>query len=90
VTPSAVAKAPWRHYNLDEDVIAEAFSTPARSMEDLEPEIRDGIAEDALERSELIGFWVAPQSIWVAADLAAVRIAGRFGLSTARTAIWGL
>ena len=47
------------HHNLDEDVIAEAFSTPARSMEDFDPEIRDAIAEDALERSELIGFWVA-------------------------------
>ena len=47
------------HHNLDEDVIAEAFSTPARSMEDFEPEFRDAIAQDALERSELIGFWVA-------------------------------
>ena len=28
-------------------------------MEDLDPEIRDAIAEDALERSDLIGFWVA-------------------------------
>jgi hypothetical protein len=47
------------HYNLDEDVVAEAVSTPAGSMEDFKPEIRDAIAEDALERSELIGFWVA-------------------------------
>ena len=25
------------HHNLDEDVIAEAFSTPAQSMEDFDP-----------------------------------------------------
>ena len=47
------------HHNLDEDVVAQAFSTPAQSMEELDPEIRDAIASDALERSELIGFWVA-------------------------------
>ena len=32
---------------------------PRRRMEDFDPEIRDDIAADALERSELIGFWVA-------------------------------
>ena len=47
------------HHNLDEDVVAQAFSTPAQSMEELDPEIRDALAADALERSELIGFWVA-------------------------------
>ena len=47
------------HHNLDEDVVAQAFSTPAQSMEELDAEIRDGLAADALERSELIGFWVA-------------------------------
>jgi hypothetical protein len=47
------------HHSLDEDILAEAFSTPNRSMEDLNPEVRDDIAADALERSELIGFWVA-------------------------------
>ena len=55
----AVSRWAGYHHHLDEDVIAEAFSTPARGMEDLETEIRDAIAEDALERSELIGFWVA-------------------------------
>lgn len=57
------------HHNLDEDVIAEAFSTPARSTEDFEPEIRDAIAEDALERSELMasgwpGTWLAASTTW--------------------------
>ena len=47
------------HHNLDEDVVAQAFSSPAQSMEELDPEIRDALAGDALERSELIGFWVA-------------------------------
>jgi hypothetical protein len=56
-----VAASRWGgfHHQLSEDVIAEAFSGPGRSMEDLDPEIRDDIAADALERSELIGFWVA-------------------------------
>ena len=39
--------------------MAQAFSTPAQSMEELDPEIRDSLAADALEQSELIGFWVA-------------------------------
>ncbi len=47
------------HHHLDEDIVAQAFSTPAQSMEELDPEIRDALAGDALERSELIGFWVA-------------------------------
>ena len=47
------------HHNLEEDIVAQAFSSPGQSMEDLDPEIRDGLAADALERSELIGFWVA-------------------------------
>ena len=55
----AVSRWAGYHHNLDEDVLAEAFSTPARSMDDLDPEILDDIAEDARERSELIGFWVA-------------------------------
>jgi hypothetical protein len=55
----AVARWGGYHHNLDEDVIADAFSTSARTMEDLDSEIRDEIAADALERSELIGFWVA-------------------------------
>jgi hypothetical protein len=55
----AVARWAGYHHRLDEDVVAQAFSTPAHSMEDLDPAIRDEIAADALERSELIGFWVA-------------------------------
>ena len=39
------------HHNLEEDVVAQAFSTPAQSMEELDAEIRDGLAADALERS---------------------------------------
>ena len=56
---TAVNRWAGYHHNLDEDVVAQAFSTPAQSMEELDPEIRDAIASDALERSELIGFWVA-------------------------------
>ena len=55
----SVARWAGYHHNLDEDVIAQAFSTPAQRMEDLDPAIRDDIAADALERSELVGFWVA-------------------------------
>jgi hypothetical protein len=47
------------HYQLDVDVLAEAFTTSGQSMEDLDPDVFDDIASDALERSELIGFWVA-------------------------------
>ncbi|HVB94962.1 MAG TPA: hypothetical protein VND67_11605 [Acidimicrobiales bacterium] len=47
------------HYSLPEEVVAEAFSTSNQAAENLTPELRDGIAEDALERSELVGFWVA-------------------------------
>lgn len=59
----AVAVGRWRsyHYALEEDVIAEAFSSrpEGSSLQDLDPEIQDDIAADAVERSELIGFWVA-------------------------------
>ena len=55
----AVSRWAGYHHNLDEDVVAQAFSSPAQSMEELDPEIRDALASDALERSELIGFWVA-------------------------------
>jgi len=47
------------HYSLPEEVVSEAFSTSNQATEDLNPEMRDAIAEDALERSELVGFWVA-------------------------------
>ena len=56
-----VAAGRWGgfHYKLSEDVVAEAYSTPGQSMEELPSDVRDDIASDALERSELIGFWVA-------------------------------
>jgi hypothetical protein len=56
-----VAAGRWSsfHYRLDEDVVAEAFPAPSQSMEELPAAIRDDIASDAVERSELIGFWVA-------------------------------
>ncbi len=56
-----LAAGRWRgfHYRLPDDVAAEAFSQPGQSTEDLDPDIRDDIAEGALEESELIGFWVA-------------------------------
>jgi hypothetical protein len=58
---SGVAVAAWRgfHYRLDEEVGTEAFSQPGQWTMDLDPDIRDEIAEDALEQSELIGFWLA-------------------------------
>jgi len=56
-----VAAGRWGgfHYSLSEDVVAEAYSTSGQSMEDLPADVRNDIASDALERSELIGFWVA-------------------------------
>jgi hypothetical protein len=56
-----VAATRWRgfHYELPEDMVAEAFSQPGQSTEDLDPEIRDDITEEALEESGMIGFWVA-------------------------------
>ena len=47
------------HHNLDEDVVAEAFSTPGQSMEELDP--RSGTPSPPMpsSASELIGFWVA-------------------------------
>ena len=44
----AVSRWAGSHHNLDEDVVAQVFSTPAQSMEELDPEIRDAIASDAL------------------------------------------
>jgi hypothetical protein len=51
----------WSAYidTLDEDVLAEAFSTPAVDVEEYPDFVRDDIAADAMEQSELIGFWVA-------------------------------
>jgi hypothetical protein len=56
-----VATTRWRgfHYELPEDAVAGAFSQPGQSTEDLDPEIRDHIAERALEGSDLTGFWLA-------------------------------
>jgi hypothetical protein len=58
---AGVAFDRWRgyHHDLDEDVIAEAFSTPNTTMLELHPEIVEDLAAEARERSELIGFWVA-------------------------------
>jgi hypothetical protein len=61
VEGSGNAAARWNayHHALDEDVLAEAF--PMRGVdEEQHPDyVRDDIAEDAMEQSELIGFWVA-------------------------------
>ncbi|HUI05063.1 MAG TPA: hypothetical protein VLZ77_16100, partial [Acidimicrobiales bacterium] len=54
------AAARWYAYHgaLDEDVVAEAF--PMQALDKHYPDfVRDDIAEDAMEQSELIGFWVA-------------------------------
>ena len=55
------AAARWYAYHgaLDEDVLAEAFPMQALDKEDYPDFVRDDIAEDAMEQSELIGFWVA-------------------------------
>ena len=46
------------HFGLD-DVLAEAFPSPTPNVEDYDELVRDDIAADAREESELIGFWVA-------------------------------
>jgi hypothetical protein len=55
------AGARWNayHRNLDDDVLAEAFPSPGRSTHEYDELVRDDIAADAVEESELIGFWVA-------------------------------
>jgi hypothetical protein len=55
------AAARWDsyHLNLDDEVLAEAFSSSGQSAEDYPDFVRDDIAADAMEESELIGFWVA-------------------------------
>jgi hypothetical protein len=47
------------HARLDEDVVAEAFPMRALHAEQYPGFVRDDIAADAMEQSELIGFWVA-------------------------------
>jgi len=56
-----LAMGKWRgyHYPLPEDLVAEAFGAPGQLTIDVDPDIRVDIAEEALEYSELIGFWVA-------------------------------
>jgi hypothetical protein len=51
----------WHAYHsfLDEDVVAEAFPMSALDAEQYPDFVRDDIAADAMEQSELIGFWVA-------------------------------
>ena len=44
---------------LDEDVLAEAFPMGPADREEYPDFVRDDIAADAMEQSELIGFWVA-------------------------------
>jgi hypothetical protein len=50
----------WFAYidTLDEDVLAEAFPMSAVDVEEYPDFKRDDIAADAMEQSELIGFWV--------------------------------
>ena len=56
-----VAAERWAgfHLALPDDVVAEAFDSSPHTIDDLDPEVRDDIAAEAIERSELIGFWVA-------------------------------
>ena len=61
VEGSGRAAGRWHAYHgaLDEEVLAEAFPMQAIDTEDYPDLVRDDIAEDAMEQSELIGFWVA-------------------------------
>jgi len=61
VEGSGNADARWNayHLNLDEDVLAEAFPSSRRSIDAYDELVRDDIAANAVEESELIGFWVA-------------------------------
>lgn len=46
--------------SLDEDTVAEAFPMPQLDrLEEYDELVRDDIAADAMEQSEMIGFWVA-------------------------------
>lgn len=56
---NAAARWDAYHFKLDEDVLAEAFGSPTPGVEDYDEFVRDDIAADALEESELIGFWLA-------------------------------
>ena len=62
-TAEGAAKAAGRRAayqgRLDEDVLAEAFPMSALDDHGLPDFVRDDIAADAMEQSELIGFWVA-------------------------------
>jgi hypothetical protein len=55
------AAARWYAYHgaLDEDVLAQAFPMRPADPESYPDVVRDDVAEDAMEQSELIGFWVA-------------------------------
>ena len=56
---NAAARWDAYHFNLDDDVLAEAFGSPTPRVEDYDELVRDDIAAHAVEESELIGFWVA-------------------------------
>ena len=59
-----LALARWQafHDDLPIDVIEDAFAMDrSTSVDDLDPGMRDEIAAAVLERSELIGFWIAWQ-----------------------------
>jgi hypothetical protein len=55
---AAARRAAFR-YTLDDDVLAEAFPSGRATIEAFTELVRDDIAADAREESELIGFWVA-------------------------------
>ena len=56
---NAAARWDSYHFNVDDDVLAEAFPSPSPRVEDYDELVRDDFAADAVEESELIGFWVA-------------------------------
>ena len=47
------------HLNLDGEVLAEAFQSAGQPAQDYPDFVPDDIAADAMEESDLIGFWVA-------------------------------
>ena len=71
------AVARWRSYHgaLDEDVLAEAFPMQALDTEDYSDLVRDDIAEDAMEQSELIGSGSTPScTTWATSPSWPIRV----------------
>jgi hypothetical protein len=55
------ARTDWLEYHesLPSDVLAEAFGGESKSIEDYPDDVAQDIAEQVVEDSDLIGFWIA-------------------------------